>query len=139
MKRRAFIQRAGITTGALLSLPYIGFAKDKGWQRNLVSKIDAPDIPFPPKKRIPLGWKGFPVGVDQSVTTITFTDKVKAGDELWLRITAAIDFRERKQVEATLARSGTKLGVFDMQFAHPFQPFQIPVDKKLYKKILEKS
>ncbi len=44
-----------------------------------------------------------------------------------LRITVAFDARENLRVRARTLRSRTWLGVFDVRFAYPLQPFELPL------------
>lgn len=135
MERRKFIQNSGLAAGALLFSPAFACSKNTNWERFLVTEVKPPQVTFPPEKRVPLGWKAFPVALNQPATIISFSKSVKTKNKIWLRITAAIDFRESKKIVASLAESGTELGVFDMHFAHPFQPFQIEIDSKYIKQI----
>ncbi len=105
----------------------------------MAAKVTNPVIEFPTEKRVPLGWKAFPVGVDGKPTILYFEGDFINGNRGWLRITAAIDFRERKKVEVSLSKSGEKLGVIDMWFAHPFQPFQIELSKKQINKAVKQG
>ena len=86
---------------------------------------------FPPEKRIPIGLKGFPVPVEQSEgppTLLRFGNSLRTRPDsvgTRLRLTAAIDFREHKVVEAYLPDTGEVVGRLDLRYAYPFQPFEV--------------
>ena len=114
MQRRKFIHQIAWSAGALaLMTPTLSNAlslreKDE-WHRMLASGINHPEILFPKEKRIPLGWKAFPVPAtsENSSPTILKFPKVKSRSQMfWLRVTAAIDFREEVVISAFLPRSG---------------------------------
>jgi unsaturated rhamnogalacturonyl hydrolase len=138
MDRRDFVSRMGLASTGILLSGYGVPASDniKVSRRHLGRFHSYPPISFPEGKRIPLGWKAIPVGATQQ--TILSFDRIRSGDfekPVFLRLTAAIDFREYKEVTAYLPGSGIELGIFDMKYAHPFQPFEIPVDAKHSRKI----
>jgi unsaturated rhamnogalacturonyl hydrolase len=132
MKRKEFIQQINFTASGIILSP-LSFSFDlpedeKKWQRMVCNNLNSPRALFPPEKRIPLGWKAFPVPANGNESTLHFP-KIGAGTEnIWLRLTAAIDFREEITVAAFLPESKKEIGVFDIRFAHPFQPFEIPVN-----------
>lgn len=144
MKRRQFINQFTLASGGcLLGLrqPVLSvFAHSaESWKRWGVTSIDFLDVAaFPVGKRIPLGWEAFPVWAsphDEARSVLHFPAFRPSTESAWLRITAAIDFREEKKLAAFLPKTGTELGVFDIRFAHPFQPFQIPIDPEHFREI----
>lgn len=50
-----------------------------------------------------------------------------------------MDFREEKVIRAYLPESGAELGKFVIKYTHPFQPFEIPVEKKQVKEIAKQG
>ncbi len=121
--------------GGLMGLPHLAFAKASSWYRIPLTGVDAPPSTFPAEKRVPLGWKAFPVAVGGAESILHFPKTKTSGQKVWLRITAAIDFREHKLIKASLAKSGRVLGLFDIRYAHPFQPFQIEIKTSLLKQV----
>jgi hypothetical protein len=55
--------------------------------------------------------------------------------EATFRITAAIDFRKEKALSLYLPKSGVEIGMIAMIYAHPFQPFEMVIEKKWLKAI----
>ena len=132
MERRNFIQQFGLITGGSLLFPdylnAIPVGKGESWVRHISSGIESPDVIFPKEKRIPLGWKAFPVSSDGNSSILHFSKPELKSQHIWLRLTAAIDFREEITISAFLSGTGIEIGQFDIRFAHPFQPFQIAVN-----------
>jgi unsaturated rhamnogalacturonyl hydrolase len=141
MQRRFFIQQTLLSSGALILMPIIGsafsFSEKKYWRRIQASGVNAPEIAFPREKRIPLDWKAFPVPAttNSKPAILQFPFLKSDSDTIWFRITAAIDFREELIVSAFLPESGKEIGQFDIRFAHPFQPFEIPVNSSFLDEI----
>jgi unsaturated rhamnogalacturonyl hydrolase len=131
MKRRHFIQYITFTTGGLMVIPWsfgsVPFKKEKKWQRIICKNVSHPELEFPTEKRVPLGWKAFPVLANGNESTLHFPNIEARTENVWLRLTAAIDFREGIMVVAFLPESKKEIGRFDIRFAHPFQPFEIQV------------
>ena len=146
MTRREFFRRTVVLS---ISMPFVmdGYTcanrSEKKYKRFVASSVDHGIQSFPSPKRVPLGWKAFPVSPfsGENRTVLLFPDikAEKPGTPVMLRITAAIDFREEKQVKACLPETGTTLGVFVMKYAHPFQPFEIAIDPKYLKEIAEEG
>ena len=90
-------------------------------------------ITFPPDKRIPTGLQGFPVPTELGEgppTWLRFGNSLRTRPDAVktrLRLTAAIDFREHKVVEAYLPDTGEVVGRLDIRYAHPFQPFEVEI------------
>ncbi len=129
------------TVGSI-GLPW-AFANDKkGYYRAIASKIEFSPQPVPENKRIPLSWKTFIVKADGAKTILKFkkNDPEKTDfDKVYLRVTAALDFREEIQMKVSIAGSGREIGIFDIRYAHPFQPFDFSIPKKDLKEILAKG
>jgi len=87
--------------------------------------------PPPVGKRFPFGWKAAAVGGGENMTArLCWPDDadlacVGEAVQVRLRITAALDVREELQLEAVAAESRRRLGVFDIRYASPLQPFEI--------------
>lgn len=136
MKRRRFINNISIITGSVLASSGVAFVNyTKDWERIIASNVRFPSVDLPKEKRIPLGWKAFPIPANGEVSTLHFSKKVFNFEHIWLRITAAIDFREEVTILAFLPDSGEEIGQFDIRFAHPFQPFEIPVNPTFFDEI----
>lgn len=132
MKRKQFLQNIIFSTVGLMIIPgsfgSVPFKRVKKWHRIVCKNVIHPELEFPTEKRVPLGWKAFPVLANGNESTLHFPN-IEAGTEnLWLRLTAAIDFREKILVVAFLPESKKEIGRFDIRFAHPFQPFEISVN-----------
>jgi len=104
-------------------------ADEKHWKRIIASDIDFPPAIYPAGKRIPLGWKAFPVPVlPNQYAVIRFPKIQNEKQPVWLRLAAAIDIREEIEIRVFLPNSDVEIGTFDIRYAYPFQPFQIPID-----------
>ncbi len=76
-----------------------------------------------------MGKPGFSVATGAS-TQLNFQNLKPNRGYYTLRLTAALDFREEKEIEVRLGTDGQKLGVFNIRYAHPFQPFDLSIDAK---------
>lgn len=56
-----------------------------------------------------------------------------------LRITVAFDARENLRVRAAAAKSGETLGAFDIRFAYPFQPFDLPLTARQAERVSDEG
>jgi hypothetical protein len=88
------------------------------------------EIAFPVGQRMPFGLRALGLGPKERPTTVVVRWDGPAAERIQghgarLRIRSAADFRDEKQVEATLAVSGTPLGAFDIRNPYPLQPFEI--------------
>ncbi len=121
-----------------LSLTYMELQPDD--MRQLGIDLDFPFKPVNPAKRIPLGWNAFPIVTkdENSPTVISFSKSRKKPktSSIFLRLTIALDIREHVRMRAFLFKSKTELGIFDLQYAHPFQPFELEIAATNYKLIL---
>jgi unsaturated rhamnogalacturonyl hydrolase len=132
MKRRFFLQASAI---AGLVMPFQGMGclnlEKELWMQSISENAVFPDVSFPEGKRIPLNWRVFPVVADEgqnSFLHFKLPKKQLSKRNQYFRISAALDFREEKRIEAFLPSSNIRLGEFVMWYAHPFQPFEIPID-----------
>ncbi|WP_373495841.1 glycoside hydrolase family 88 protein [Aquiflexum sp.] len=145
MNRRKFLVNGAIVGAASLAFNKDGLALVfRGLNSNDLRQL-AIDTHFPTKpvdsaKRIPLGWNAFPIVTkdENSPTVISFSksgQKPKT-DTFFLRLTAALDIREHVIIKVFLTKSKTELGIFDIQYAHPFQPFELQIAAVHYQQIL---
>jgi len=140
MRRRFFIEATTLSAVGL----WAGFAPVNDnkthyqpiSKRVLPERVDISNLNYPEDKRIPLGWPVFAVPFDQSQKNpVLEFPKLKGKGPFFLRLTAAIDFREEKSVIAYLPLSNEVIGEILMRFAHPFQPFELEISPKMAKKI----
>lgn len=79
----------------------------------------------PPEPLRP-GWSAFCLRpAPEGKATLTWKTGVPGPARL--RLTVAFDARENIRLRATAARTGQLLGFFDIRFAYPFQPFDLPL------------
>ncbi len=142
VQRRKFIRQIALSIGALYVMPSIAvgmYVKAKGqYLRIIASEVKNPDVAFPKEKRIPSGWKAFPIPASseyREAVVLRFPEIKSLTEPLLFRLTSAIDFRKKVTILAYLPDSGVEIGQFDIRFSHPFQPFQISVDSKFIKDI----
>jgi len=57
-------------------------------------------------------------------------------DEIHFRITSAIDIREEVMLEVFLPDTGETIATLDIKYAHPFQPFEVPIESKWLPEII---
>ncbi len=137
MIRRAFIEKSSrmgllVCTASTISLPWTYANTKKDYYRAIATKINFSPRPVPENKRIPLSWKTFAVNAEGAHTILTFAksgQKEMKVDKVFLRVTPALDFREEIQLMVSIAGSGREIGIFDIKYAHPFQPFDFPIPK----------
>lgn len=135
MQRRTFVHYLPLATGASVLLPHFlrTTSAKKVYTRFVASRIDAPPVAFPTEKRVPLGLTAFPVPLPSETASpvrLSFPELPASTRSVSFRLTAAIDFRETKVVELYLPDSGQVVGTLEMRYAHPFQPFQTPVEPR---------
>ncbi|CAG7644826.1 glycoside hydrolase family 88 protein [Paenibacillus allorhizosphaerae] len=89
--------------------------------------VHSQDGALPEGKRLPRGWSGVRVGKELRLAWpdggISVKRPLPAVSRL--RISAALDYRAARQVEAFLPESGRILGYFDIRYAYAFQPFEL--------------
>ena len=134
MNRRTFVYQLPVLTAASL-LPKVAFASDQNrrYVRYISQEIEYPKVIFPVEKRIPLRLTAFPIPSSAStepVTRLLFPRIDHSSKPVYFRLTAAIDFREEKTIRVYLPESGQDIGVLDIKYAYPFQPFQVVIDPK---------
>jgi hypothetical protein len=142
VQRRKFIRQMALSVGTVYVMPSIGegmYVKvTRDYLRIIASEVKTPEVAFPKEKRIPLGWKAFPIPASSDHmkrVTMQFPKIENGAEPLLFRLTSAIDFREEVTILAYLPDSGIEIGKFDIRFSHPFQPFQISVESKFIRNI----
>ena len=144
MDRKDFLTGITASITGLMTFPALlysnSYLKRDEWSRIISKDVNFPDLTYPEDKRIPLGWDVFPVQAsgmthNETNTTLLFPEVNDNSEDSWLRITAAIDIREKILISVQLAESGNQIGEFDIKYAHPFQPFQIPLDPLTMKEV----
>ncbi|MGB3585442.1 MAG: glycoside hydrolase family 88 protein [Tunicatimonas sp.] len=132
MNRRSFIHQLPTLTIASTLLPKLSLASSskKKYTRYVAQNIDYLTLSFPSDKRVPIALTAFPVPEANAtqLTRLRFPPVNVEDDTLYFRITAAIDFREEKTIRMYLPDSGQEIGLLNIKYAHPFQPFQITAD-----------
>jgi hypothetical protein len=85
---------------------------------------------LPEGKRIARGFQARQLDVPGARPVLRWTAPAPSETPLAsrLRIAVALDFRAERQVEAVLAGSGARLGVFDIRYAYALQPFELRLD-----------
>lgn len=87
----------------------------------------------PEGRRLPRGWTAVPLdrgdGILLEWEEPASSMRHTAGESR-LRIAVALDYRSEQKVEAVLARSGERIGSFDIRYAYTFQPFEVVLDGK---------
>ena len=87
----------------------------------------ADSAPVPSGKRVPAGWLAFAVGESPVVLRCPEARDLAPGAGYALRLTTALDDRETRLVEVTVAATGRPLGRLDLRFAHALETFQLPL------------
>ena len=144
MQRRSFIRNLSAFSGMLVLSPELVSAsplyKKQGYKRYFATVVSSPDEQLDAKKRIPLGWPAFPV-VAQKLQPVhmKFSSLKYTPEEIHFRITAATDIREEVMLEVFLPDSGERIASLDIKYAHPFQPFETPVENKWLPEIIRQG
>jgi len=141
MRRREFLYNSGIISTMALGIGWmegLGEITHKSSDLRLrATEVSFKDRSYDISKRIPLGWKSFSVSKDQPSVIIFDQKKINYnGDYFYLRISSALDFRENVVLKAYLPESRVELGVFDIKYSHPFQPFEIKISDKYLHQVL---
>ncbi len=145
MKRRSFIEKSAhmgliMGTWSVISLPWFNSNRKNEYYRFIAKKVNFPSLSVPKNKRIPLAWNTFGVSSDGAQTILTF-ERNRLGerkfDQIRLRLTSALDFREEIQIKILMLGSGRAIGILNIKYAHPFQPFDFSIQKKDLAEILE--
>ena len=135
--RRKFISQITIASGGIYASSTLSAApesvytptKRPPFQRFAAVVEQAPAVALPGRLRIPLSKTAFPVSAQEPVV-LRFPTLKNGPGSYALRLAAAIDFRDEKAVQVALADTGQGIGVLDLRYSHPFQPFALPIDKK---------
>ncbi len=146
MDRRIFIHHFVLGTVTLTLMPSFSKSKfrndNERWCRILVSGINAPKVVFPKEKRVPLGWKAFPVAAltgHGGTTILRFPQVEIDSSSIWLRITSAIDIREEVMLEVFLPETSDTIATLDIKYAHPFQPFEAMIEGRWLSGIIKQG
>ncbi len=144
MKRRAFINNLSVLSGMLVILPEMvagnSVSGKPNYKRYFATPTSFPEVQLAANKRIPLGWPAFPVDAKNLFPVhLKFNTLKEIHGDLHFRITAAIDIREEVLLEAFLPVSGETIASLDIKYAHPFQPFETPVENKWLPEIIRQG
>ncbi|MFN3997339.1 glycoside hydrolase family 88 protein [Algoriphagus sp.] len=148
MNRRKFLVNGAIVGAVSIAFIKDGFAlilKDSNSNdfRQLSTDSQFPVKTVDPAKRIPLGWEAFPILTkdENSPTVISFSKSRKKTktDSIFLRLSSALDLREHVKIKAFLPKSKIELGIFDIRYSHPFQPFELEISASYYRQILKEG
>ena len=116
-------------------LPSPKGAKTKPPAVHLPGRLVSPNhTPVPPGKRVPFGWPSVTVG-DDAENPVQFVwpkaaglaADTPAGLPTSLRVTVALDVRDAKRIDVTLAGDQQLVGQFDIRYPSPLQVFEIPL------------
>ena len=144
MKRRVFIRNISVISGMLVILPETvagnSVSGKPDYKRYFATTTSLPEALLAANKRIPLGWPAFPVAAKNlSPVLLKFNTAKEIHGDLHFRITAAIDIREEVLLEVFLPVSGETIASFVIRYAHPFQPFETPVENKWLSEIIRQG
>lgn len=89
-------------------------------------------LPVPPGKRVPFGWEYFtlPTGKEGLVLEVGKLVGKYAGTPR-LRLMVALDTRDEREVEVSLAKSGKKIGTLSIWYASALQLFECELQTSL--------
>lgn len=144
MQRRSFIRSISAFSGMLVVSPELVSAtstsKKQGYKRYFATVSSSPDVQLDANKRIPLGWPAFPVAVKKlQPVHLKFNSLKFTSEEIHFRVTSAIDIREEVMLEVFLPDSGEIIATLDIKYAHPFQPFEAPIERKWLPEIIRQG
>jgi len=144
MKRQAFIHNLTAISGILVILPEMvagnSVSGKPNYKRYFTTTTSFPEVQLAANKRIPLGWPAFPVdAINLSPVHMKFNTLKEIHGDLHFRITAAIDIREEVMLEVFLPVSGETIASLDIRYAHPFQPFEMPIENKWIPEIVRQG
>ena len=94
---------------------------------HVAQAVAAPSIALPAGKRLPFGWAGLPITPDRP-TQLGWApggNRIAPGAAARFRLTLAVDDRSPRLIDVTLARTGRRLGTFDLRFAHALEIFEL--------------
>lgn len=93
------------------------------------SVVTSAELPVPEKQRAPFGWDFATITTaDHPPLVLKWAPLPEAAPPTHFRIAVALDERDEKEVEVTLAGSGRRLGSLDVRFPAPFQVYQLELD-----------
>ncbi len=95
-------------------------------RRYPASRLEHPPLALPAGKAIPFDWPVAPIPPDPEGLCLHW-NKPSIATLTSLRFTLAIDLRVARAVEVTLAQSGYRLGICDVQYGYPLQTFEVPL------------
>ncbi len=104
------------------------------------SITEVAEVPFPEGKRVPFGWQAFAVpasGGDQH-PNLKWTD-LPQGASARLRLTVAVDVREKVVVEVRLAETLQKIGALDIRYSPALHPFEVLLTAEQIKKVAKQG
>lgn len=95
-------------------------------------RISGDTLPVPTGRRVPFGWGYFtlPTGEEGLVLKVGKEGATVAGTPR-LRLMVALDTRDEREVEVTLATSGKKIGVLSIWYASALQVFECALKTSL--------
>lgn len=138
--RRAFWGGAGLGTslaGASVawSAPKTdGFTSERDQTRQTCMPVtfslsEGADLPLPPDKRVPYGWRTLTIPNDRRGLVLRWNNSGPFQADRF-RFTLALDEREEKKIEVVLAASGRVLGTVDLRYGYACQPFELHLAPK---------
>lgn len=144
MKRRTFIRNTSVFSGMLVILPEMvagnSVSGKEPFKRYFAAISSSPEAQLAANKRIPLGWPAFPVVGENSPPVLLKFNSLKDNSvDFHFRITAAIDIREELMLEVFLPENGEMIASLDIKYAHPFQPFETPIENKWLPEIIRQG
>lgn len=95
---------------------------------DVLAPVAGPVVPFPAGKRVPAGWPAFAVGSGPVILRLAAPGDAAGAGPAALRLTTALDDRQPRIVEISLAGAGAEarvLGRFDLRFAHAIETFSL--------------
>ncbi len=92
-----------------------------------VLAADGPTHGLPVGKRVPFGWSAFSVGTVPVTLSVPSMVAPGRNGQVFLRLTTAIDDRQPRLVDVSIAGGGPALGRLDLRFAHAIETFQLPI------------
>jgi len=95
---------------------------------DVLAPVAGPVVPFPAGKRVPAGWPAFAVGSGPVILRLAAPGDAAAAGPAALRLTTALDDRQPRIVEVSLAGAGAEarvLGRFDLRFVHAIETFSL--------------
>ncbi len=141
MNRRIFIRQCGILSSILpvLAFDFKLVAFNGPFKRVYPSYSHFPEATFPEGKRVPSGWAVFKIPREGHSNGLLQFPAVASDTPVFLRLTAAIDFREEKRLTLCTGITQEPIGEWVMTFAHPYQPFEFEIPEQVLNKVQEEG